>query len=846
MRWIRGRASLSRRSSERQRAVAGRWSPRDPAADVRLALRGFVRNPVLTLVAVVTLALGIGATTAVFSVVHGVLLKPLPYRRGPGELVALTHAMPGIGMEAAPLSPALYRTFRDHARCLSAIGLWRRGHATVTGMAEPESVTVILVTDGLFPMLGLSPVIGRGFSAEEMLSGGTSPVILSYGYWRSRFGGDPDVLERSLTLEGQVRPIIGVMPPDTRIQDRATDVFLPLRLDRTSGGVGNWSFPGIARLKPGVTAAEATRELSGLTPLACELYPGIPLPELERRGFSTVATPLRQAVVGSSSQILWVVFGGVWLVLLIACANVANLFLLKSEARSRELAVRRALGASRGRLVRQILTESVLIGLAGGAAGLLLASAGVGLLLRMAPPGLPRLQEISLDSTALIFTLAVAIGSGTLAGLLPALRKEETSLVDALRAGGRGGSGGRGSSRTNNLLAAAQIALAFVLLAGAGLMVRTFVALRDVPPGYRDPAQVLTFRITVPPEDAPTPEAVGAAHREILERLRRIPGVTSVSAAASVAMEGAESWEDLMLEDFPVADGDPNPLRCLNWIAPGYFSTLGDSLVAGRDFEWADVLGRRHVAIVSEAFAREYWADPRDALGRRFKTAAYQPWQEIVGVAGDIRTRGVTKAAPATVYLPFVMEGLWGRGPYVQRELRYVVRTSRPQAASLLGEARRAVWSVNGGLPLARVQTLDGIFARSVARTTFTLAMLVIAALTAAILGVVGVYGVLSFVVSRRTREMAIRMAMGASRARIGAMVLRQTALLAGVAIVAGAVIAVSLARLLEALLFGVDPVDPVTYGAAAAALVAAALVAGWLPAMRAARVDPLEALRAE
>ncbi len=260
--------------------------------------------------------------------------------------MALIHAMPGIGMDEAPLSPALYHTFRDHARSLAAIGLWRTGHATVTGLAEPESVTVIRVTDGLFPMLGLSPVIGRSFSAEEMSSDGGSPVILSYGYWRSRFGGDPDVLQRTVTVGGQARPIIGVMPPDTRIQDRAADVFLPLRLDQTSQGVGNWSFPGIARLKPGVTAAEATRELSGLTPLACELYPGIPLPELERRGFRTVATPLRQAVVGHSGQVLWVVFGGVWLVLLIACTNVANLFLLKSDGRAHELAVRRALGAT--------------------------------------------------------------------------------------------------------------------------------------------------------------------------------------------------------------------------------------------------------------------------------------------------------------------------------------------------------------------------------------------------------------------------------------------------------------------------------------------------------------------
>jgi putative ABC transport system permease protein len=822
-----------------------RWI-QDLRSDTGFTLRTLGRRPGFALVAVLTLALGIGGTTAIFSVVNGVVLKPLPYRDSEG-LVALSHTMPGIDVPKAPLGPALYRTYREHARSLQAIGLWRSVVRTVTGLGEPERVATLEVTGGLLDLLGVSPLLGRGYSPEDEEPGTTAPVILSSGYWQSRFGGDPDVLKRTIRIEGVESPIIGVLPPNARIEDQDPDILVPIRLNPLQG-VGNWNYGAIARLSPGFTPTQVTAELSGLTPLACELYPGIPLEELQRRGFGTVATPLKAEVLGDTGKVLWVVFGTVAVVLLLACANVANLFLLKADGQVRDVALRRALGASRGRLVRQNLTESLLLGLVGGLVGVGLAYGGLRLLLRSAPPSLPRLDEVGLDATTFLFCLGLTLSVGIVFGSLPELRGEGASLAEPLKEGGRGAGRSRARNRARNVLAVIQIALALVLLAGSGLMIRTFLALKSVPPGYERPEEVLTFRLSISGAEASTGDEAARMHQEILGRLAALPGVTTVGAAYSVAMEGWEPVENFVVEGFPVAAGDPNPLRVLNWVTPDFFHTLQTPLLAGHSFDWADALEHRHVAIVSETFAREFWSTPQQALGKRFRMDNSDEWKEIVGVAGDIRTRGVTEEPPALIYFPLVMEGLWGpkESVYTERNLRYALRTARHRATDILPEVRQAVGAVNPRLPLSDVRTLDDIFAASISRTSFTLVMLGIAAGVAVVLGVVGVYGVVSYLVAQRRREMGIRMAMGATTGQVGTMVLREGGSLAGMGILAGAVTAAGLTRLLSTLLFGVSPLDPLTFGVVTVTLLAVVLLASFVPARRAAAVDPTEALRAD
>jgi predicted permease len=833
------------RQREKAREAWGvRWVG-DLRSDVRLAARAARKSPVLSVTAIFTLALGIGGATAVFSVVNGVLLKPLPYP-DPDGLVVLNHTMPGIGNPSTPLGPALFRTYRDHSRTLEDIGLWQAGARTVTGSVDPERVAVWSVTETLLPMLGLEPVLGRGFNAEDTSAGSENPVILTYEFWQSHFGGDPDVIRRTIEVNGAVSPILGVLPPDGSLRDRNVSLILPIRLDRTTQGVGNWSFASIARLGPGLTPEQVGEELSSLTPLACELYPGIPLEELERRQFGTIATPMKTAMIGGTGPVLWVLFGTVGIVLLLACTNVMNLFLVKAERRARDVALRKALGASRERLLRQSVAESLTLALVGGGLGVWLAHLGVGTMIRHAPPALPRLSEIDLGPTVLLFTFLLTLGAGLAFGIGSTIREEDHSLSDPLKDGSRGAGGGRSRIRTRNTLAVVQVALALVLLVGSGLMIRTFKALRNVPPGYQRPEEVITFRVSLPPSEFPTLEDVAAGFQEIHRRLAEVPGVTSVSGAASVAMEAWAAWEDLLLEDFPVPEGDPNPLRRLNWITPGHFATMQNPLLAGHPFEWADVLERRNVAIVSETLAREFWAGPQEALGKRFRMGEEHPWKVIIGVAGDVRALGVTEAAPAMVYFPYVMDGLWGPDGFSQRGLRFSLRTERRDPLDLLAEARQAVWGVNPRLPLSNIRTLEEIFAGSIAQTSFIMTLLVTASLVAVILGMTGVYGVISYVVSQRTREMGIRMAMGATAETVRTMVLKQAGVLASLGVGIGLLVALALSRLLVSLLFGVGRADPPTYVAVSVALIVVVLLASYLPARRAAFVDPTEALKSD
>jgi len=554
--------------------------------------------------------------------------------------------------------------------------------------------------------------------------------------------------------------------------------------------------------------------------------------------------------VGDVGSTLWVLLGTVGMVLLIACANVANLFIVRAEGRQREMAVRTALGAGRAQVAGQLLLESALLGVIGGAAGLALAFGGLKLLVALGPESLPRLSSIGIDPTVLGFTMLISLVAGLLFGLFPAIRYGSPNLVTSLKEGGRGGSAGKERHVARNTLVVAQMALALVLLAGSGLMVRSFQALRDVDPGFSAPEELLTFRVAIPTAEVSDEEQVALAHQEILRNVQAIPGVASAGFSSSVTLDGWDSNDALEIEDDPVVGDGLPPIRRFKWIGEGYHATMGNPVLAGRSITWADVQDRAHVAVVTEDLAREYWSSPTEAVGRRLRVFGGElgdsEWREIVGVVGAVHDDGLSQETVPTVYWPQVVDDFWGEGISTQRSLAYAVRTRGGNPANLLPQVREAVWSVNPNLPLARVNTLDELVTESMARTSFTLIMLGIAAAVALFLGAVGIYGVISYVVSQRTREIGVRMAMGAERMDVSTMVLKQAMVLAGGGVVVGLLAAAGLTRLMASLLYGVNPMDPMTFGSVAVCLSAIAMVASYIPARRAAGVDPVVALRAE
>ncbi|HUP25940.1 MAG TPA: ABC transporter permease [Thermoanaerobaculia bacterium] len=819
---------------------------------IRQASRRLARTPGFTGIAVVTLALGIGATTAIFTVVDAVLVRPLPYPESE-RLVGLWHVAPGLGFDRVNMSPAAYFTYRDEgtATVFEDVAIYSGQEAAVTGLEEPEQVRAMLVTDGFFPLLRVAPHIGRFFSREDDQFGAPATVVLGYGYWQSRFGGDASAIGKTLTVEGRPRQIIGVAPEHFRFFRTETAIWFPPQWDRSRVFMGNFSYESIARLRPGASIEQAEAEITRLIPLATERFPGgVPLEMLVNAQFGPDVHSLKEDIVGDVGEVLWVLLGTVGLVLLIACANVANLFLVRAEGRYREVAVRTAMGAGRGHVARQFLGESMSLALLGGLGGVALAYGGVRLLVSLGPSQLPRLSEIALNARALSFAVVLSLVAGLLIGLLPALRMRDVGLVAALKEGGRGGGAGRERHRLRHALVVGQVALALVLLVGSGLMIRSFLALRQVDPGFEGPEEVLTFRIAVPSAEVEDFEGVVAVHEAITERLRAIPGVVSVGASSSITMDGWNSSDPIYVEDHPTPEGQLPPIHRFKWIAPGFFETLGNPILAGRSMTWADIHSKARVVVVTENFAREHWGDPAMAIGKRIRNPRLVEggvtWREIIGVAADVHDDGLDQPETSVVYWPFVIEEFWEAGTFVQRSLAFAVRTVRPDPKSLLPEVREAVWSVNRNLPLARVKTLQEIVDDSLARTSFTLVMLGIASGVALVLGMVGIYGVISYLVSQRTREIGVRMALGARRADVSGMMVRYGILLTGGGIVLGLAAAFGLTRWMSALLFGIEATDPLTFAAVAAVLAVVALLASLGAALRAAGVDPTEALRAE
>ncbi|MCU1382510.1 MAG: hypothetical protein JWL71_1207 [Acidobacteria bacterium] len=817
---------------------------------MRLAhiLRRLLQLPMFTTIAVVTLAIGIGANAAIFSVVDGVLLKPLPYPQ-PDQLVVLDHSAAGLNLPHTGSAPFLYYTYREQGRHFQDVAMWTADTVSVTGLAEPEDVHAVDVTDGMLPMFGAVPTVGRLFTRQDDAPGAADTVILMAGYWRSRFGADRGVIGRRILLDGKAHEIIGVLPDTFRFLDQKPSLILPLQFNRGETHLGNFSFAGVARLKPGATVDQAAADASRLIPVGLASFPAFP-------GFSAKMFDdarlqpnfrlLKTDVIGDVGSTLWLLVGTIGMVLLIACANVANLLLVRAEGRQQELAVRAALGASRGRIACELLAESVVLGLVGGVAGLGLAYAAVRALIALAPGNLPRLDNISIDATVLLFTLVVSIVAGLLFGAIPVVKYAGPYVAAGLRGGGRTSSASRERHRARSTLVVVQVALALVLLIGSGLMIRTFQALRQVNPGFANPQQLLTFSLSIPETQVKQPEAVVRMHQAMIDAIAAIPGVTSVGLTSVMPMTGRGRHDPIFAADKTFQQGELPPIRLFKFLSPGLLTTMGTPVVAGRDFTWADVYDKRPVAMVSENLARELWQQPSAALGKQIRDNPGAPWREVIAVVADERDDGVDKKAPAIAFWPMMMANFSGNDVMVRRTQVYMIRSARAGSSGLVNEIGRAVWSINPNVPLAGVRTLDEVVSASMARTSFTLVMLAMAGGMALLLGVAGIYGVISYSVSQRTREIGIRMALGAQRREVTRMFVGYGLRLAAIGIACGLVAAVALGRVMVSLLFEVSPMDPVTYAAVCASLAVAAMLASYVPALRATGVNPVTALRAE
>ena len=817
-------------------------------SQVRQILRRLWRAPIFTVVTLITLAAGVGANIAVFSVVEGVLLKPLPYPH-PESLVGVWHTAPGLNLDEVNMSPSNYFIYREQNRVFTDIGVYEGDSVSVTGQGNPEQVHALDVTDGVLPVLGVPPMLGRWFSRADAQPGSPETAILGYAYWQDRFGADRSITGRVIRVDGKPRQIIGVMPREFRFLDgEQPALYLPYQFDRGKTTLGQFSYDGVARLRPGVTLEAANAEIARLLPIVFSSFPappGFSMDLFHKARIAPNVRPLSQDVVGDIGKMLWVLMGSIGIVLLIACANVANLMLVRAEARHKELAVCAALGASQWRIAREFLLESAVMGIVGSALGLGVAWGAIRLLVTLAPSGLPRLHDIGIDLPVLAFTLGVSLLCSLLFGSIPALRYAGARMGTGLREGGRTSSQGRERHRTRNTLVVIQVSLAFVLLICSGLMIRTFRALTHVDPGYDSRAGIQTLRLAIPEADVPKADDVLRRQEAILRQLAAIPGVTSVGFGDSVPLDGGGWMDPVFAQDRSYADNAMPPLRRFMFGAPGFLSTLGIPLIAGRDFTWDEAFQKLPVAMVSENFAREYWGGPANALGKKIRVSTKDDWREIVGIIGDVRD-DMNKDAPTRAYWPTLMNHFESDDVNLRRWVVFAIRTPRAGSESLMKDVRQAIWSVDANLPLSDVRTQEYYYAASIARTSFTLVMLAIAASIALLLGVVGLYGVIAYSASQRKREIGIRIALGAQRKTVTSMFVRQGLVLAGVGVGCGLVLAVATTRLLRTLLFHVSPIDPVTYILACVALCGAAALASYIPSRRTAAVDPVEALRAE
>jgi predicted permease len=807
--------------------------------ELRHTVRRLLRTPGFTATTVLTLALAMAATIAIFAVVNGILLKPLPFPDS-DRLVSLQHRSPAQGLANLPASPAIYFTYRDNGRVFESVALYQAETATVTGSGDPEQLPSLNVTFDLLGTLGVAPALGRAFVAADDRPDSAPTVMLSHTYWQRHFGGAESALGQRLVVDGAARTIIGVLPRGFRFLQRDADILLPMQPDPATAVFGPLGERGVARLRPGVTLKEASADIERMIPILKETFP----PTFAAIGavvFEPDLEPLKDTFVGNLDDVLLVLLGTIALLLGVACANIANLHLVRTEGRAHELAIQSALGATRGAIAVAILRESIVLGLVGGVLGLGLAAFVLPALLARAAAQLPSVLAVTVDPTVVAFALAVSLASGALFGAAPVLRYAGSRADGALRAG-RGQSTSRERHRVHHGLIAAQVAFALILLVASGLTIRTFQSLLDVDPGFVAPDEVQIVSVSLPDTAAPEMPRAVAMFEQMQDALGSLPGVQSVgfSGPGSPLASGMKGGSFVEGSNLPV--GTPPPVHDLLYTSPRFFETLGTPLLAGRTFERADYGQARAVAIVSESFARRNWGSAREAIGKRLRGNQALPWQEVVGVVGDVRYGQLDAEAADAVYFTHA-DPLAAR---FGRTARFVIRSERVGTPGFMQEIQAAIWSVNPTVPLWDVVTLGERYDRAMARSALTLTLLAITGGMALALGLVGIYGVIGYMLAQRTREIGIRAALGARNGALTRMLIGRILppVLAGIALGLGGAAAAS--RLIESLLFGVSSLDPGTYALAAAVLIATAALAAYLPARRVSRVDPMSALRTE
>jgi putative ABC transport system permease protein len=828
------------RGTERRRERLEWWG--GLGHDFRYALRALGKRPGFTLVAVLTLALGIGANTAIFSVINGVLLRPLPYGE-PERVVQLVNHWEGT--TAGDLSPLEFFDYRERLRSFQSLGAYAVGPVNLTGGDAPERLRAGHLSASMFPALGVAPALGRAFAEEEDAPGTGDVVVLGHGLWARRFGASPGVLGEPILVNGRQRVVVGVMPPEFRLpldlaEDEAAELFLPLGMDRTSvPNRGSHFLRSAGRLRPGISPAEAAREAAAVAERFVREYPE-DYPAAMRFGATVV--PMREAVLGDVRGVLLVLFGAVGLVLLIACTNVAHLLMLRADARRRELAVRTALGASRGRVVRQLLVESTVLGLLGGVAGVALAAAAVGMIPLLQPPDLPRLSEVRLDWTVVAFAAGVSLLAALLFGVAPALAAGRAEVYSVLRESGRTSTPDAGRRRFRAGLVVAEVALAVVLLLGAGLLIRSLAALNRVDPGFR-PEEVLTLRLSLPSADYPENERVVGFYRELLDRLAARPGVVAAGAVTNLPLASTLGDLGFDIAGRTVPEGEARPRADWQAVTPGYFEAVGMRLVRGRGIEPRDDEQAPGVVVISESVASRYWPGA-DALGERIQLPGEPGWVTVVGIAGDVRHAALDQPPRPELYVPHAQFRSWNGGTAV-RSMAVAIRTAGDPLA-LAPAVRAEIRAMDANLPVAELRGLAQIRAESVAQPRFVALLLGAFAAVAVALAALGVYGTLAYLVAQRTGEIGVRMALGACAAGILRLVVAQGVGLALLGVLLGLSAGFALTRLLEQQLYGVRATDAVTFVAVPVVLLLVAFAASYLPARRATRIDPLVAIRTE
>jgi putative ABC transport system permease protein len=801
--------------------------------DLRYGIRSLLKNPGFTFVAIVALALGIGANSAIFSVVNTLLLSPLPFK-DPDRLVMVWEKNFPRNRERNVVSPANFLDWNSQNQVFEHLAALVDIHVNLTNAGEPVELEAQLVTASLFPLLGVQPVYGRAFLDSEDVPDSERVAIISHRLWQGRFGADPQLLGKTITLSGRSYTVVGIMPQGFYFLNNETDLWVPICFNtgRDYRAVAGRYLRAVARLKPGVTLSQAQAEMSLIASRLEQSYREF------NAGWGVNVISLQEQVVGDVRPALLVLLGAVGFVLLIACANVANLLLARAATRQKELAVRTALGASRGRLIRQLLNESLLLGVIGGAAGLLLAYWAIALLIKFNPGNIPRLEEVGLDGRVLAFTLAVSIVTGLIFGMIPAVQASRPDLNESLKEGGRRSSGGASHRRVRSIFVVSEVALALVLLVGAGLMIRSFIKLQQVDLGY-DPENLLTARVLLPISKYGDNPKRATFFKQAVERIQAIPGVQAAGAVSWLPLSGLGSATSFWVDGRPEPPPGEKPTTDVRVITPGYFAAMGIPLIKGRIFDERDTAESPRVLIINETMARQFFPD-EDPIGKRLIISWDHPSlpDEIIGVVGDARLTSVDGEMRPAIYWPHARQAAYS-------SMTFAVRADGDPLAltgSLLGEIR----SIDAELPVADIRTMGEVVSTSTSRPRFNMLLLALFAAVALVLAAVGIYGVMAYSVNQRTHEIGIRMALGASGTDVMRLIVGQGMLLVLAGVGLGLIGAFFLTGLMSSLLFGVNATDPATFLSISLILAGVAFVACYIPARRATRVDPMVALRYE